>query len=171
MLDELRKLTPLHILDITERVWKQRDLFILWPNHRLLFMPGTVRHNHHSYTEDQKVRLRAAGVVPDRRSNGPAIVAYLLAGGERPKRINGRHGWSIHHIYDGKFPAIGKEKTFHAVKDGKLFTEAAGLVAIHPIADALADEVPYFAWLLRHTAFEKFGFDPDNVFSIKQKIS
>ena len=44
------------------------------------------------------------------------------------------------------------------------FTEAAGLVAIHPLADALADEVPYFAWLLRFEAYQRYGFDPDGVF-------
>ena len=72
--------------------------------------------------------------------------------------------WSIHHVYDGKFPAPGR-RTTHAVKEGRYFTEAAGLVAIHPIADVLADEVPYFAWLLRREAFERFGFDPDDVFT------
>ena len=50
------------------------------------------------------------------------------------------------------------------MKDAALFTEAAGLVAAHPFADALADEVPYFAWLLRAEAYQRFGFDPDAVF-------
>jgi hypothetical protein len=39
------------------------------------------------------------------------------------------------------------------------------LVAIHPLADALADEFPSFSWLLRAHAFNKFGYDPDEVFS------
>jgi phenylalanine-4-hydroxylase len=46
-------------------------------------------------------------------------------------------------------------------------TQAAGLVAIHPIAEALKDEYFYFAWMLRHEAFLKFGYDPDAVFSEK----
>lgn len=51
------------------------------------------------------------------------------------------------------------------MKDGQLFTEAAGLVALHPVADSLADECAYFAWWLRQQAYERFGFDPDRVFS------
>jgi len=53
----------------------------------------------------------------------------------------------------------------HAVKDGKHFTQAAGLVAIHPVAEALKDEYFYVAWRLRHEAFLRFGYDPDRVFS------
>ena len=45
----------------------------------------------------------------------------------------------MHHIYDGKFPAPGHRKTAHAVKDQHLFTHSAGLVAVHPLADALAE--------------------------------
>ena len=55
----------------------------------------------------------------------------------------------------------------HAVKEGKHFTQPAGLFAIHPIAEALKDEYFYFAWLLRHEAFLRFGYDPDAVFSEK----
>ena len=70
----------------------------------------------------------------------------------------------MHHIYDGKFPRPGRSHTAHAVKDEQLFTHSAGLVAVHPVADALADEVAYFAWLLRREAYDRFQFDPDQVF-------
>jgi len=53
------------------------------------------------------------------------------------------------------------------VKDWKHFTQSAGLVAIHPIAEALKDEYFYFAWMLRHEAFLRFDYDPDTVFSEK----
>lgn len=53
--------------------------------------------------------------------------------------------------------------TTHAIKDGRYFTEAAGLVAVHPLADAMAEEFADFAWWLRREAYKKFGFDPDNV--------
>ncbi len=43
-------------------------------------------------------------------------------------------------------------------------TQAAGLVAIHPVAEALKDEYSCFAWLLRREAFLRFGYDPDMVF-------
>ena len=52
-------------------------------------------------------------------------------------------------------------------KDGLHFTQSAGLVAIHPIADVLSHEFPFFAWLLRGTAFNRFGYDPDGVFGTK----
>ena len=45
--------------------------------------------------------------------------------------------------------------------------QSAGLVAIHPVAEALKDEYSYFAWLLRHEAFLRFNYDPDSVFSKK----
>ena len=165
MLNQLRESTPHHVLEIADRVWGQRDLFTRWPKRALLFMSGTTRLKYHQYTPDQKQRLHEVGIPPDTRSNGPAIMAYRLAGGERPSRVAPAKKWSVHHhIYDGKFPAPGQKNTTHAVNDGRYFTEASGLVAIHPIGDALADEVPYFAWLLRREAFERFGFDPDSVF-------
>lgn len=40
----------------------------------------------------------------------------------------------------------------------------AGLVAIHPVAEALKDEHSRFAWLLRREVFLRFGYDPDGVF-------
>ena len=127
-------------------------------------MPGATRdRKYHAYTEEQRRVMRDAGIRPDTRSNGPAIMAYLLAGGERPQRATGR-GWHVHHIYDGQHPLPLRSESAHAVKRGDLFTEAAGLVAAHPVADALADEFAYFAWLLRREAFERFGFDPDGAF-------
>ena len=164
MLESFRDTTPHHILEIVERVWAQKNLFVQWPKTSLLFMPGTVSVKYHQYTDEQKRRLRDADIKPDSRSNGPAIMAYRLAGGERPRRVSPGRDWSIHHIYDGQFPGPGAGANTHAVNDGQCFTEAAGLVAVHPIVDALADEVPYFAWLLRREAFDRFGFDPDRVF-------
>jgi len=171
MIEELRKNTPAEVLNVADGVWNQKELFIRWPKTNLLFIPGATRVNYHQYTDAQKEILKKAGIKQDTRSNGPAIMAYLLAGGERPKRCASAKGWSIHHIYDGKFPAPGERRTTHAVGDGRYFSEAAGLVAIHPIADALADEVPFFAWLLRCEAFERFGFDPDRVFQRSPTIT
>jgi len=51
------------------------------------------------------------------------------------------------------------------VKDGKHFTQAAELVAIHPVAEALKDEYFYVAWRLRHTVFLRFGCHSDRVSS------
>ena len=55
----------------------------------------------------------------------------------------------------------------HAVKEGKHFTQPAGLFAIRPVAEAPKDECSHSAWLLRHEAFPRFDYDPDSVFSEK----
>jgi hypothetical protein len=49
--------------------------------------------------------------------------------------------------------------------EARYFTQSAGLVAIHPVADALADEFAVFAWRLRAEAFLRFGYDPEGAFS------
>jgi hypothetical protein len=91
-------------------------------------------------------------------------MAYTVAGGERPMRSNGR-GWNIHHLYDGKFPYLNSvNPPLQAVKNGRHFTQSAGLIAVHPVADALADEFAVFAWRLRAESFNRFGYDPDRVF-------
>ena len=165
LLAQLRRTTPEYILDLVDYVWRKRELFVKWPAKQMCFMPGCTRVDYHNYSAEQKAQLKAEGIAADSRSNGPAIMAFLLAGGERPGRAKPNKQWSVHHIYDGHFPLDGRSSTAHAVKDGRYFTEAAGLVAIHPIADALADEVPYFAWLLRFEAYKRFGFDPDEAFA------
>jgi len=76
-------------------------------------------------------------------------------------------GWHIDHIYDGKFPWPTRNRSLHAVKNGNHFTQAAGLVAIHPVAEVLKDEYSHFAWLLRREARRRFGYDPDGIFSEK----
>ena len=163
--EKLRAEVPPHVLTVVDHVWKHRDRFVSWPARALCFSPRCVRIDYHKYTPVQQSQLRAAGIRADTRSNGPAIMAFLLAGGRRPSRALANKDWSIHHIYDGKFPAPGRSSSAHAVKDGSLFSNSAGLVAVHPVADALADEVAYFAWLLQKEAFERFKFDPDSVFA------
>ncbi|MBI1918406.1 MAG: hypothetical protein HYS12_27260 [Planctomycetes bacterium] len=151
---------------MADDVWANRSAFIEWPARPLLFMPGAVRVKYHRYSPEQLAQIKAAGVRPDTRSNGPAIMAFAVAGGRRPDRASGCEQWSIHHIYDGQYPAPRARTCTRAVAHASYFTEAAGLVAVHPIAHALADELAYFAWLLRHEAYARFGFDPDGVFRV-----
>ena len=161
---KLKEDVPPHVRPILNYIWDNRDLFIKWPQKQLLMMPGTIRQNYHQYDPVLLAQMKSAGVKPDSRSNGPAISAFSLAGGERPFRASNRKQWTIHHIYDGQFPISSASISVRAVTDGNYFTDSAGLVAIHPVADALADEIAYFAWLLRYEAYVRFGFDPDNVF-------
>jgi len=149
---------------IAGEVWERRADYVKWPAKARLLWPGCVRIKYHRIPDRIKEEARSREIQVDSRSNGPAIMSFLLAGGERPRRSNGQ-GWHVDHIYDGKFPWVTKARSLHAVKDGGHFTQAAGLVAIHPIAEALKDEYFYFAWLLRHEAFRRFGYDPDAVFS------
>jgi hypothetical protein len=165
---ELADSIPSWIRGVVDQVWANRSNFIRWPCEPLVFAEGCIRDGvrFHRYSNAQRERLRAAGIrSPDTMSNGPAVMAYRLAGGHRPTRESRQHVWSIHHVYDGQFTSpIATTPTVRAVAHPVYFTHSAGLVAIHPIADALADEFAYFAWLLRYEAFVRFQFDPDRVF-------
>jgi hypothetical protein len=152
-------------------VWNNRGDFVRWAKRSRLLLKGRMNEHrgkkYHSYPRSIVSEAKKAGIRVDRRSNGPAVMVYRLAGGERPMRRDGKQGWNIHHLYDGRFPANGSGKTLRAVKDGKHFTQAAGLVAIHPMAHACAHEYFWFAWKLRREAFRRFGYDPDGVFSAR----
>jgi hypothetical protein len=159
---------------ILQYVAANLDAFVQWPKEALLLWPGCNRvpdpgkkqKYHPPYPTRIRQLAQTAHVVLDRRPNGPAIASYRLAGGERPKRIGSSNEWSIHHLYSGKFPYCGQQGTpLHAAKNGNHFTQSAGLVAAHPIADARVDEFPCFAWLLRAKAYIMFGYDPDRAFS------
>lgn len=151
---------------IINEVWEHRTEFIQWPTKARLLWPGCVRVRYHTIPDEIKKEARSKAIQIDSRSNGPAIMSFLLASGKRPTRSNNQ-GWHIDHIYNGKFPWTTGGKSLHAVKDGNHFTQSAGLVATHPIAEALADEYFYFAWLLRHESFLRFNYDPNMVFCEK----
>lgn len=157
---------------IAKEVWAAKDEFIRWPERSLLFWTGLVRHRDgrrkdcYAYSTRHKALLARAGLEEDGRNNGPAILAFRLAGGERRLRRDfPRHHWSIHHIYEGRFPIVSGRSVLHAAANGEHFTQSAGLVALHPLADGLAGDCRYFAWLLRHEAFVRFDYDPDKVFA------
>jgi len=142
---------------------------VQWPQRAELLWAGCDRTaKYHNYPDVLKTLFRQQCVTCDARSNGPAIMAYLVAGGQRPLRTSGR-GWHIHHLYDGKFPYPGNTRSsLRAVMEPRHFTQSAGLVAVHPVADALADEFGVFAWRLRAEAFVRFGYDPEGAFSDTQ---
>ncbi len=169
-----RELTqvPENEKSVLKHVADQIDSFVRWPSEAVLLWPDCDRiaahgkkHRYHSYPSHIRQLAKTAGVALDTRANGPAIASFRLAGGERPTRFGSSNRWSIHHLYSGKFPYCGLQATTHAAQSGRHFTQSAGLIAAHPIADALADEYPFFAWLLRARAFNLFGYDPDGVFS------
>lgn len=156
---------PVH--GVIRQVLDQLDEFVKFPKKSVLLWKGCDRigsvTKKHDYPSSLKEVLAKEGVIRDVRSNGPAITSFLFAGGERPARNQPGRGWNIHHLYDGKITYHGRESSLHAVKDGNHFTQSAGLVAVHPVADALCDEVPAFAWYLRGLSLKKFGYDPDGV--------
>jgi len=151
---------------IIQEVWNNKDCFIKWPKEGKLFLPGLIRpkKGFHKYPQKIVEELKSKKIRPDPRTNGPAVMSYLSAGGERPARREGGQDWAIHHIYDGKFPFEQGLTSLKAVEHGEHFTHSAGLVAVHPIAEALADEYFYFAWLLRRESYLRFNYDPDKVF-------
>lgn len=145
--------------------------FVRFPQRAVLLWDGCnrvapegKRQRYHNYPELIRHFAKSRGIRLDTRPNGPAILAYLFADGERPIRTGSANSWSIHHLYSGKFPYLSKTKTLHAQKENRHFTQSAGLVAVHPVADAICDEFPCFTWFLRAEAFRRFGYDPDGVF-------
>jgi len=149
--------------------------FVRWPASAVLMWHGCNRiapkgskQRIHKYPDRIRPLARAHQIALDNRPNGPAIAAYVLAGGQRPSRFGSRNSWSVHHVYQGKFPYLDRASTLHAAKECHHFTQSAGLVAVHPIADNICDEFPFFAWLLRAKSFIQFGYDPDGAFSPKQ---
>ena len=149
--------------------------FIHWPARALLLWeecdrvpPEGKKQKYHSYPKLICELAKKHAVKLDTRPNGPATAAFQLAGGTRPERFGSSNAWSIHHVYSGKFPYLERTATTHAIKLCKHFTQSAGLIAAHPVADALCDEFPFFAWLLRFESFHRFGYDPDGTFSPHQ---
>jgi hypothetical protein len=142
------------------------DQFLQWPQVGELLWPGCVRtqsDGQYIYPPELIARLARLELKPGTRTNGPAILAFLAAGGIRP--ACGNEGWHIHHIYDGTGSVNGISTDVpHAVRDGNLFTHSAGLVAAHPVAHQLAHQSDLLKWLLRREAFLRFGFDPMGVF-------
>ena len=160
------------IRSVVETVCENMGHFVEFPSRAILLWEGCdrvaaegKRQKYHRYPDDIRTIAKKNGLTLDSRPNGPAIASFLIAGGNRPTRSGSSNAWSIHHLYSGKYPYFGRPSTTHAAKDGWHFTQSAGLVAVQPIADAICDEFPFFAWLLRAQAFRRFGYDPDRVFA------
>ena len=130
--------------------------------------PEGKKQKYHTYPDEIKRLAKSLEMTLDRRPNGPARASFEISGGERLERVGSTNDWTAHHLYSGKFPYLGHASTTHAIKLGNHFTQSAGVITAHPIADALCDEYPFFAWLLRALSYQKFGYDPDGVFSKEQ---
>lgn len=141
--------------------------FVVFPREGRLFFLGLVRQAPRSGLISYPPGTIFSKLNPKGKmeimTNGPAVVAFENAGGSIPLKGNG-NSWSIHHLYAKDFPYIGTTRTLHAIKDGAHFTHTAGMVAVHPLADAAAHEYACFSWFLRAKAFLLFGYNPDNVF-------
>lgn len=166
--DELNAI-PVPYQEVIRVVAADLDSFVEWPERAELLWPSCDRSlRYHRYPQALVDLIRERKIPLDCRSNGPAVVAYQIAGGKRPARA-GRHLWTIHHLYDGNFAYPGSQKPgIRAVRKAKHFTQSAGLVAIHPVADALASEFEAFAWRLRAEAFNRFCYDPEGAFTLEQ---
>jgi hypothetical protein len=164
-----------HVRHIVQHVGGTLNEFIRWPSRAVLLWdscnriaPEDKKQKYHQYPNSIRDLAKKSGVNLDMRPNGPAIAAFQISGGTRPERFGSSNAWSIHHIYSGKFPYVERATSTHAIKNCKHFTQSAGLIATHPVADGLSDEYPFFAWLLRLESFRRFGYDPDGVFSTAQ---
>lgn len=165
--NEIKDLEP-HLQEIVLGIFLNSESLCNFPKKSFLLWNGCDRkRRYHAFPNSIKKQARQKRISLNNLSNGPALVAFELAGGIRPARYGSNNKWSVHHLYSGKFPYLGKDDTLHAAQDGRHFTQAAGLVALHPLADALADENPAFTWFLRYNAYKKFRYDPDHVFAEK----
>jgi hypothetical protein len=161
------------IRSVVLSVYKNLGEFVSWPTEALLLWDGCDRipepgkkQKYHRYPEPLKLLRNSHQIPLDARPNGPAIAAFLVAGGIRHARLGSSNAWEIHHLYSGKYPYNDKAKTLHAIKHQRHFTQSAGLVAVHPIANGICDEFPAFVWILRIMAYQRFGYDPDHVFAV-----
>lgn len=125
-----------HVFAVQRIVVDHLDDFVKWPSERLLLWRGKVRKANFTYPPVILKELKNRRISTRTFSNDPAIASFLLAGGERPRRGHKNQRWHIHHLYLG-LKTAERRPGLHAVKDGNHFTQSAGLVAIHPIADAL----------------------------------
>lgn len=157
---------------VLSTVADELDSFVRWAPEAILLWPGCDRvpppgkkQAYFSFPKHIRQMAKTRGIPLDTRPNGPAVAAFQLAGGNRPERFGSSNAWTIHHLYSGKFPYVGRRETTHAAKECNHFTQSGGLIAAHPVADALVDEFPFFAWLLRADAYRRFGYDPDHVFA------
>ena len=168
---ELETIDCVSIRAVVRTVTENLSDFVHFPKRAVLLWHGCdrippegKRQKYHSYPEVVRQLAKSKTVGLDSRPNGPAIASFRVADGIRPNRTGSANAWSIHHLYSGKFPYVDKPDTTHAQKGKMHFTQSAGLIAVHPIADAISDEFPCFTWFLRAVAFQQFGYDPDQVF-------
>lgn len=173
--NELHSIGNIAIRSVVRRVCKDLPQFVEFPARAILLWRGCnrvpeegQRQKYHRYPDDLRGLARECKISLDTRPNGPAIASFLVAGGKRPTRLGSSNAWSIHHVYSGKYPYLNESSTTHSTRHGLHFTQSAGLVAVHPIADAICDEFPFFSWLLRAKAFCRYGYDPDCVFAKTQ---
>lgn len=173
-----------HLFPLAEQVWGERSRFLVWPPNVEPSTAPLIKLTRKEwaglkpcrYPDDVAARIKREIGKADTRSNGPAVMAYRLAGGKFESwmtKANGHH-WSVHHIYDGTHPVPGWDAEnrrrgspgtmISAVERREFFTQPAGLVAIHPVADKFAEEVGWFAWQLRYEAWRLYEFDPAWIF-------
>lgn len=87
-------------------------------------------------------------------------------GNGRPDSAAQTHGQSITFIR-ANFHSVVSARPRTRLRTQTHFTQSAGLIAVHPVADALVDEFPFFAWLLRAKSYIRFGYDPDAAFTLR----
>jgi len=153
-------------------IWLNQHAYFKWPKRERVLNKDWIRisnptgKNLYPYSPKIIQECESAKIPADGRSKGPAIVTFLLSGGARPLREDPpTWGWSIHHIYDGKFPAPHqRSRVLNAVQVAGEFTNSRGLVAAHPVADFVAANSRLLAWLLRWEAFRRFKYDPNKIY-------
>jgi hypothetical protein len=146
---------------VAEYIWQNKDQFFCWPVIPLLLLPEVTRpgRGHHSYSDELRETFGKFKIPIDSKSNGPAVMSYLLSGGEMRFTSHDKL-WEIHHIYNRDFSFNGE--ILDAVHCGNHFTDSAGLVAAHPVAHKAAHTFAYIARRLWQEANERYEYNPLN---------
>lgn len=132
--------------------------------------PKRVIPAEHRQRYNQLVAAEQVARPNDPAPSHHAAAAFKFAGGTVPPTPYGT-SWKLRHLYDGTFTGYGDEHFYgagqqriNALRDHRHYTQSAGMVALHPIANQLWTIYPWIAYTLRARAAVTFRYDPDRAF-------
>jgi hypothetical protein len=92
-----------------------------------------------------------------------AVAAFKYTGGNFPAS-SGADAWRLVHLYEA-LTVFGAGNRDEAARAARHFTQAAALVAVHPVVFHLKREHPCVVTVLQRVAFRRFHYDPTNQFA------
>jgi hypothetical protein len=93
-----------------------------------------------------------------------AVAAFKRCGGVMPVAVPDACQWRLFHLYDDMTHLVVGNRV-ESERAGRQFTQAAALVAAHPVVYHLKGEHACIESTLRAKAFTRFNYDPLNLFA------